>query len=633
MQIWKNKKFFKPLVKTFLAAGLGILLGSEGLNAALPSNRLENDSAYLNKDIVIDEKTFPDPAFRNWLLQKENLNGIGADGRLTPAEIKSCNGIVMQRQGVTDLTGINYFTALRFLDVEGNYITKVDISKLIELEIVYLRTNLLRMVDLSHNKKLKFIEIFDNQLESIDVSMLSELEFLHIDHNKLTTIDMSHNFKLQDGGFIVRNQPDLRTVKLPVIPGSSISADNFYEQDPRPGYSTWKWQYQGEPEREIHPTDVLPFDGSTLEVVREPNPYRINFDPGAKGVKGTVRSIDTTWDKDVVLPAAEYQREGYSFMGWRLPNTQVIRAGEIVRNIGGRNDYNKNVTLTAVWKAEEKNKDNTEEKSEDKTDNQNGQPGDGDKIDGKDDQTEGKEGKPDREDDKTEGKDGNIDGKDTPPNNGDKTGETVESLPQPELEFPIGNVINGAEAIWANITNYCSNCEYTLKVLDENKRDSTDKFNLSLQKDTIKIAVKDLENGPATSYYRLEVAVIRSETPGRESADLEKIAVLSKENQGLFQVNLERYREEKRQSEAEAKAKQQAEEKWQKEYLERRIALAKAQAQLGYLDLSPQEIQGYEAMLAASEIGQYELILKQAREKSKAHRKATLGLNKNKRII
>lgn len=41
--------------------------------------------------ITVDENHFPDPVFRQWILDEKNLNGAGADGVLTAEEIHVSN--------------------------------------------------------------------------------------------------------------------------------------------------------------------------------------------------------------------------------------------------------------------------------------------------------------------------------------------------------------------------------------------------------------------------------------------------------------------------------------------------------------------------------------------------------------
>lgn len=252
------------------------------LALALAALALPAGAFALGQDVDINETNFPDQIFRGWLLDKGNLNGMGADGVLTSGELAQITVLDLSGLGIGDLTGISHFTALERLNVNNNRLTSLDVSKntrltslycatnalehldvtgcpelvdlncernrLTELNLacnpklvqLYCRHNSLTQLDVSRNLELVFIETFDNSLTSFDCSMLKKLEFLHIDYNKLTTLDMSGNPALKDSGFVAANN-HLDTLVLPNIPDFTVDAEVFYEQNPRTGYDTVEW--------------------------------------------------------------------------------------------------------------------------------------------------------------------------------------------------------------------------------------------------------------------------------------------------------------------------------------------------------------------------------------------------------
>ena len=70
--------------------------------------------------IEINEDNFPDPVFREWLLNPWNIYGYGADGVLDPGEIEEITSINVNFRGISDLTGIEYFTFMETLQCWGN---------------------------------------------------------------------------------------------------------------------------------------------------------------------------------------------------------------------------------------------------------------------------------------------------------------------------------------------------------------------------------------------------------------------------------------------------------------------------------------------------------------------------------
>lgn len=286
------------------------------LALALAALALPAGAFALEQAVAVTETNFPDQIFRNWLLDKSNLNGAGADGLLTGEELASITAMDLSRRDIQSLEGIEYFTALESLNVSNNRLTSLDVSKnsrlrslycatnaltslnvsgcpelvdlncernrLTELDLsrntklvqLYCRHNSLTQLDVSRNLELVFIETFDNSLTSFDCSMLKKLEFLHIDYNRLTTLNMSGNPALKDSGFVAANN-HLNTLVLPNIPNFTVDADVFYEQNPRTGYDNVEWYLDAAHTRPVAPGDKLPANGQTLYARWVPNPYTV----------------------------------------------------------------------------------------------------------------------------------------------------------------------------------------------------------------------------------------------------------------------------------------------------------------------------------------------------------------------
>ncbi len=71
-------------------------------------------------DIVINAANFPDANFRAWLLDQHYGDD---DDVLTPAEIAAVTNMYVQNKNISDLTGIEYFTALTVLLCDNNNLT------------------------------------------------------------------------------------------------------------------------------------------------------------------------------------------------------------------------------------------------------------------------------------------------------------------------------------------------------------------------------------------------------------------------------------------------------------------------------------------------------------------------------
>lgn len=137
-------------------------------------------------DIVIQ---FPDPNFEEevrWLLGKPI-------GDITANDVTGITSLLLGTLGITDLTGIEYFTALEVLDCGENLLTELDISQNTMLTVLKCNMNSLTTLDVSHNTMLTRLICWENQLTTLDVSHNPALDYLTCDTNQLMTLDVSHN--------------------------------------------------------------------------------------------------------------------------------------------------------------------------------------------------------------------------------------------------------------------------------------------------------------------------------------------------------------------------------------------------------------------------------------------------------
>ena len=137
--------------------------------------------------IAINETNFPDENFRNWILSQE----YGQDGVLTDEEIAEVTYIGVSYQNISNLKGIEYFTALKNLYVSSGILTSLDVSKNTALEYLDCSCNMITLLDLSQNKALKNLSCWGNALTSLDVSECTALQSIDCKYNLLTSLDVS----------------------------------------------------------------------------------------------------------------------------------------------------------------------------------------------------------------------------------------------------------------------------------------------------------------------------------------------------------------------------------------------------------------------------------------------------------
>lgn len=87
-------------------------------------------------------------------------------------------------------------TELIEFEAYNNRLSSIDVSNNPELEYIDLTNNQIKSIDVSKNPELDYIDLTNNQIKSIDVSKNIELERITCSDNKLTSIDVTNNQKL-----------------------------------------------------------------------------------------------------------------------------------------------------------------------------------------------------------------------------------------------------------------------------------------------------------------------------------------------------------------------------------------------------------------------------------------------------
>ncbi|WP_338841597.1 T9SS type A sorting domain-containing protein [Flavobacterium ginsenosidimutans] len=137
----------------------------------------------------------PDSKFEDKLIAL-NIDKDGKNGKVKTESIAELKSLSLYRSGISDLTGIEDFTSLQQLDVSGNSLTKIDVSKNILLTYLDVGSNNLTEISLAKNAELKTLYIGNNKITSVDFKGNLKLEALSIENNKLNTLDLSTNEKV-----------------------------------------------------------------------------------------------------------------------------------------------------------------------------------------------------------------------------------------------------------------------------------------------------------------------------------------------------------------------------------------------------------------------------------------------------
>lgn len=187
-------------------------------------------------DIVVEinKENFPDPVFRNFLLngshyvwdednnQIEVVYDANKDGFLSKGEIANMKQLLTAESYIRDLKGVEYLTSLIEIDCQRSSLNYMDLTTNTELLILNCyKCDLKGELDLSKNTKLEGAACHNNrELTSIDVSGCAELNSLNCDSTGVTELDLSNNPKLHSVSFAdtgmtkidLRNNPELAMI-------------------------------------------------------------------------------------------------------------------------------------------------------------------------------------------------------------------------------------------------------------------------------------------------------------------------------------------------------------------------------------------------------------------------------------
>ncbi|MBW1296017.1 hypothetical protein [Aquimarina litoralis] len=132
-------------------------------------------------------------------LEALGYDDISGDRQVPTPLIEVLSSLDVDGKNINDLTGIEDFVALTYLNCNGNNLTTIDITKNIQLTYFNAAQNNISTVDLSNNTLLETLYLFSNDLSAIDLSNNTALKQLYIQRNtNLPNFDISNNILLEE---------------------------------------------------------------------------------------------------------------------------------------------------------------------------------------------------------------------------------------------------------------------------------------------------------------------------------------------------------------------------------------------------------------------------------------------------
>ena len=174
---------------------------------------------------------FEDANFKAYLVANFDTDG---DGEISKEEALAITEIIVGTKDIESLAGIEHMANLTELRCEGPWsffepevdpegkLKALDVSKNVNLTILYCGFNQLTSLDVTNNPKIEQLRCAGNNLNSLDVSKNTELIEFEAYNNRLSSIDVSNNPELyhidltnnQIKSIDVSNNPELEYIDL-----------------------------------------------------------------------------------------------------------------------------------------------------------------------------------------------------------------------------------------------------------------------------------------------------------------------------------------------------------------------------------------------------------------------------------
>lgn len=118
------------------------------------------------------------------------------DNYVETANIQSITQLFLFEKGISDLTGIEDFTSLTYLDCENNLLSSLNLSQNTALTFLNCGMNQLSSLDLTQNLALENLSFHENRITEIDLSQNINLTHITAQQTNLQSLDLSSNAEL-----------------------------------------------------------------------------------------------------------------------------------------------------------------------------------------------------------------------------------------------------------------------------------------------------------------------------------------------------------------------------------------------------------------------------------------------------
>ena len=151
---------------------------------------------------LINEETFPDPVFREYVLKIVGSSVLTEEKarQIEVLDVSASNikKVLGDRAPITSLMGIRYLRYVKDLNCSGQELKKtLNLEQNSRVEKLNCSGNQLTDLWFHKGSSLRYLTCSVNEFTALDLSKCSELTELSCGNNKLTALDLSANKKLQ----------------------------------------------------------------------------------------------------------------------------------------------------------------------------------------------------------------------------------------------------------------------------------------------------------------------------------------------------------------------------------------------------------------------------------------------------
>ncbi len=131
-----------------------------------------------------------------WYVSNYNTIDINNDGEIQVSEALAIKWLRLDNASISNMSGIEAFLNLQYLNCANNQLTNLDLSLLTNLQYLNYYDNQVPNLNFSGLTNLEFLNCGANQLINLNVSALTNLKSLSCTYNQLVNLNVSANSNL-----------------------------------------------------------------------------------------------------------------------------------------------------------------------------------------------------------------------------------------------------------------------------------------------------------------------------------------------------------------------------------------------------------------------------------------------------